>query len=59
MRGILAAVDGSDLEQAAERVLPHVMVPDIAMPGIDGIEAAVLIRRRQYVSRELRGHEGP
>ena len=107
---VIASVeDGDALVDAAERLSPDVIVTDIAMPGMDGIEAAVLIRRhdpnarivfvtvhaesmlieagleagalgyvlkdaagddlvaairaalggRQYVSRELRGHEGP
>ena len=107
---VIASVeDGDALVDAAERLSPDVIVTDIAMPGIDGIAAAVLIRRhdptarivfvtvhaesmlieagleagalgyvlkdaagddlvaairaalsgRQYVSRELRGHEGP
>ena len=106
---VIASVeDGDALVNAAERLSPDVIVTDIAMPGLDGIEAVVLIRRhdpnvrivfvtvhaelmlieagleagalgyvlkdaagddlvaairaalsgRQYVSRELRGHEG-
>jgi DNA-binding NarL/FixJ family response regulator len=107
---VIAVVeDGGALVDAADRLSPDVIVTDIAMPGMDGIEAAVLIRRhdpnarivlvtvhaesmlvdagleagalgyvlkdaagddlvaairaalsgRQYVSRELRGGEGP
>jgi DNA-binding NarL/FixJ family response regulator len=107
---VIAVVeDGGALVDAADRLSPDVIVTDIAMPGMDGIEAAVLIRRhdpnarivlvtvhaesmlvdagleagalgyvlkdaagddlvaairaalsgRQYVSRELRGSEGP
>jgi DNA-binding NarL/FixJ family response regulator len=107
---VIASVeDGDALVKAAERLRPDVIVTDIAMPAMDGIEATVLIRRhnpnarivfvtvhaesmlieagleagalgyvlkdaagddlvaairaalsgRQYVSRELRGHEGP
>ena len=101
--------DGDALVDAAERLSPDVIVTDIAMPRLDGIEATVLIRHhdpnarivfvtvhaepmlidagleagalgyvlkdaagddlvaairaalsgRQYVSRELRGYEGP
>ena len=107
---VIASVeDGDALVDAAERLSPDVIVTDIAMAKVDGIAAAVLIRRhdanarivfvtvhaesmlveagleagalgyvlkdaagdelvtairaalagRQYVSRELRGHEGP
>ena len=43
---VIASVeDGDALVDAAERLSPDVIVTDIAMPGIDGIEAAVLIRR--------------
>jgi len=107
---VIASVeDGNALVDAAERLSPDVIVTDIAMPRLDGIEATVLIRRhdpnarivfvtvhaesmfidagleagalgyvlkdaagddlvaairaalsgRQYISRELRGYEGP
>ena len=37
--------------EAADRLSPDVIVTDIAMPGIDGIEAAVLIRRHDPNAR--------
>jgi DNA-binding NarL/FixJ family response regulator len=36
---------------AAERLSPDVIVTDIAMPGIDGIDAVVLIRRHDPNAR--------
>ena len=35
--------DGRALVSAAARLMPDVIVSDISMPGLDGIEAAVLI----------------
>jgi len=37
--------DGRALVSSAARLLPDAIVADISMPGLDGIEAAVLIRR--------------
>ena len=49
---VIASVeDGSALVDAAERLSPDVIVTDIAMPGIDGIAAAVLIRRHDPNAR--------
>ena len=49
---VIASVeDGDALVDAAERLSPDVIVTDIAMPGIDGIEAAVLIRRHNPNAR--------
>jgi DNA-binding NarL/FixJ family response regulator len=49
---VIASVqDGGALVDAAERLSPDVIVTDIAMPGIDGIAAAVLIRRRDPNAR--------
>jgi len=49
---VIASVeDGDALVDAAEQLLPDVIVTDIAMPGIDGIEAAVRIRRHDPTAR--------
>ncbi len=37
--------DGRALVSSAARLLPDAIVADISMPGLDGIEASVLIRR--------------
>ncbi len=37
--------DGRALVSAASRLTPDVIVTDISMPGLDGIEASALIRR--------------
>ncbi len=43
--------DGDALVHAAEALSPDVIVTDIAMPGIDGIAAALLIRRHDPDAR--------
>jgi DNA-binding NarL/FixJ family response regulator len=43
--------DGSALVDATERLMPDVIVADIAMPGVDGIAAAILIRRHDPNAR--------
>jgi DNA-binding NarL/FixJ family response regulator len=43
--------DGHALVEAAERLSPDVIVTDIEMAGIDGIEAAKSIRRRDPTAR--------
>ena len=49
---VIASVeDGDALVDAAERLSPDVIVTDIAMPGMDGIEATVLIRRHDPNAR--------
>ena len=49
---VIASVeDGNALVDAAERLSPDVIVTDIAMAGIDGIAAAVLIRRHDPNAR--------
>jgi DNA-binding NarL/FixJ family response regulator len=49
---VIASVeDGDALVDAAERLSPDVIVTDIAMPGVDGIEAVTLIRRHNPKAR--------
>jgi DNA-binding NarL/FixJ family response regulator len=49
---VVASVDdGGALVDAAERLSPDVIVTDIAMPGIDGIAAVLLIRRHDPDAR--------
>jgi len=49
---VVASVeDGDALVEAADRLSPDVIVTDIAMSGIDGIAAAVLIRRHDPDAR--------
>jgi DNA-binding NarL/FixJ family response regulator len=43
--------DGLALVRAAERLTPDVIVSDISMPGLDGLAAARLIRRRNPEAR--------
>jgi DNA-binding NarL/FixJ family response regulator len=49
---VIASVeDGAALVDSAERLSPDVIVSDIAMPGMDGIAAAALIRRHDPDAR--------
>ena len=49
---VIASVeDGDALVDAAERLSPDAIVTDIAMPGVDGIEAVTLIRRNSPNAR--------
>ena len=43
--------NGADLVDAVERLAPDVTVADIAMPRLDGIEAATVIRRNSPNAR--------
>jgi DNA-binding NarL/FixJ family response regulator len=43
--------DGRSLVRAAEALAPEVIVSDITMPGIDGLEAARVILKRQPDAR--------
>jgi DNA-binding NarL/FixJ family response regulator len=49
---VIATVeDGRALVDATERLSPDVVVADIDMPGVDGIEATTLIRHRDPDAR--------
>ena len=49
---VIATVeDGRALVDASERLSPDVIVTDIAMQGVDGIEATALIRRKDPDAR--------
>lgn len=49
---VIAEVDdGKDLVREAERLSPDVIVTDVAMPGVDGIEAARRILARKPDAR--------
>ena len=48
---VASVVDGDALVEAAGRLSPDVIVTDIAMPGVDGIAAVVLIRRHDPDAR--------
>ena len=43
---VAAVADGEALIDAEADLLPDVLVIDITMPGINGLEAAALVRRR-------------
>ena len=47
--GVVA--DGRALVEAADRLSPDVIVTDISMPRLDGIDATVLIRRGDPAAR--------
>ena len=49
--GVALVRGGHALVGAAERLTPDVIVADISMPGLDGIEAAAQIRRRDSGAR--------
>lgn len=46
MQIVALAADGHEAVALAERCRPHVVIMDISMPGLGGIEAARLIRER-------------
>ena len=48
---VASVADGYALVKAAKLLSPDVIVTDIAMPGVDGIGAAVLIRRHDPNAR--------
>ena len=49
---VVALVDnGRELVSEAARLTPDVIVTDISMPGLDGIEAVALIRRSDPAAR--------
>jgi DNA-binding NarL/FixJ family response regulator len=43
--------DGLELVSAVDRLSPDVIVTDVSMPGLDGIEAAMQIRRKNPAAR--------
>ena len=48
---VAVVADGHALVSAASRFTPDVIVTDISMPGLDGIDAAALIRLRDPEAR--------
>jgi DNA-binding NarL/FixJ family response regulator len=48
---VASVADGDALVEAVTRLLPDVIVADIAMPGLDGIGAARIIRRQNSDAR--------
>jgi DNA-binding NarL/FixJ family response regulator len=46
-----SVADGGALVEAVGRLAPDVIVADIAMPGLDGIAAATIIRRQNSDAR--------
>jgi DNA-binding response OmpR family regulator len=55
MRGykVRVALDGLTASQAAEEVLPDVVLLDIGLPGIDGYEVARRIKKQTHEKRPL------
>jgi DNA-binding NarL/FixJ family response regulator len=48
---VAQCADGCEMVDAAEQLLPDVVVADLSLPGLDGIDAAALIRRRDPHAR--------
>jgi NarL family two-component system response regulator LiaR len=47
------AADGADALEAAERLAPDVVLVDLVMPGVDGIEAIRRLRERAPTARAI------
>jgi DNA-binding NarL/FixJ family response regulator len=48
---VALVADGRELVSSAARLSPDAIVADISMPGLDGIEASLLIRRNDPDAR--------